>query len=139
MGLGTGDLPHEFTAGGLDLGEQGECEHRHRASLSFKCDELAAKGIDCCRGRGAGLVRLCGPHSHVEHELKQVSERAVLQFSVDLVCCGCLWLFLKKFQHMGRLRLGSGIKSLLEPVPVKKLLEFLVFSWLAQLQGMAHP
>ena len=39
----------------------------------------------------------------MEHEPKQVSDRTVLQVSVDLVCCGCFWLFLKKFQYMSRL------------------------------------
>ena len=105
----------------------------------FEFEKLLPEGIDLCLRRlRVRRVRLRGLHSQVEHEPKQVSERAVLYLSVDLVCCGCLWLFLKKFQHMGRLRFGSGIKSLLEPDTVKNVFEFLILTRLAQLQGMAH-
>ena len=72
----------------------------------------------------------------MEHETKQVSDGAVLKLPVDLVCCGFHGLFLKKFQHMSRL-LGSGVKSLLIPHPMKNVFEFLIFTWFAQLQRTA--
>ena len=74
----------------------------------------------------------------MEHEPKQVSDRTVLQVSADFVRCGCFWLFLKKFQHMSRLWLGSGVRSLLIPVAAKNVFENLIFARLTQLQSMAH-